>query len=179
MIDWRPFAAVAALALVAVLSAPAAAQENLMEGFETGSSAPIEIDADSLEVAEEETARVSTFSGNVTVRRGPTTLKAAKIIIYSDPGEIKQDADLFNRIEATGGVFVNSGEQTATGDRASFNMKSRVVTLSGNVVLTQGTNVINGDQLVVDLNSGRARIERTGGTQIRGVFTPSGSGGLR
>jgi len=149
-----------------------AAQDNLLAGFESGAKDPIEINADSLEVADQETARISTFSGNVTVHRGPTTLRAAKIVIYSDPGEIKKGADLFNRIEATGGVFVNSGDQTATGQRASFNMKTRVVTLSGNVVLTQGNNVINGDQLVVDLNTGRARIEHKAGSQIRGIFTP-------
>jgi lipopolysaccharide export system protein LptA len=43
--------------------------------------------------------------------------------------------------------------------------------------LKQGGNVITGDRLVVDLATGKARVEQAAGKPIRGVFTP-GSGTL-
>jgi lipopolysaccharide export system protein LptA len=50
-------------------------------------------------------------------------------------------------------------------------MKLNSIVVSGGVVLSQGTNVLTGTRLVVDLATGRARIE---GDTVRGVFTPSG-----
>jgi lipopolysaccharide export system protein LptA len=38
--------------------------------------------------------------------------------------------------------------------------------------------VITGDRLVVDLATGKARVEQEAGKPIRGVFTPGSEGGL-
>ncbi|WP_246164102.1 LptA/OstA family protein [Blastochloris sulfoviridis] len=78
------------------------------------------------------------------------------------------------RLEATGGVIVSTQEQTATGDTGLFEMATNTVTLSGNVVLTQGPNVLRGERLIVDLNSGVSRIEAgKGGTgRVQGLFVP-------
>ncbi len=54
-------------------------------------------------------------------------------------------------------------------------MLSNQITITGGVVLAQGTNVITGDRLVVDLATGKARVEQKAGKRIRGVFTPGGS----
>jgi lipopolysaccharide export system protein LptA len=78
----------------------------------------------------------------------------------------------FTRIEATGGVTVNSGDQSATGAAASFNMLTQMITLSGNVRLAQGGNIITGERLVVDLVNSTARVEQGGGERIRGTFIP-------
>ena len=79
----------------------------------------------------------------------------------------------FTRIEATGTVYVNSGTQTATGDNAIVDMKANTITLSGNVVLSQGDdNVITGDQLIIDMTTGRARVIQVPGQPIRGIFKP-------
>lgn len=78
----------------------------------------------------------------------------------------------FKRIEATGGVVVNSGDQSATGSAASFNMLTQMITLSGNVRLAQGGNIITGERLVIDLANSTARVEQGGGERIRGTFIP-------
>jgi lipopolysaccharide export system protein LptA len=80
------------------------------------------------------------------------------------------------RIEAFGGVIVMSKDQKATGDRADFDIKSNTVTLLGNVVVTQGPNVMKGDKLIVDLSTSRARMEAgTKGSpgRVQGLFVPS------
>ena len=63
------------------------------------------------------------------------------------------------RLEARGSVVVTQKEQTATGDLGIFDMKTNTVTLTGNVVMTQGQNVLRGEKLVVDLTSGVSRVE--------------------
>jgi lipopolysaccharide export system protein LptA len=52
-------------------------------------------------------------------------------------------------------------------------MASNTITVNGNVVLSQGANVITGAKLVVNLATGRARVDQAPGKQIRGVFSPA------
>ena len=167
-------ALVAALALSS--SAPAAAQAaaDLFSGFQTKSKDPVQVDAGVLEISEQGKQRVSVFSGNVVVKRGKTTLKAATIKLYSDLDATTADA--FSRIEAGGKVWVSSGEQTVTGETAVVDMKARTIVISGGVVLSQGNNIITGSRLVVNLATGSARVEQDPGKQIRGVFSPDSGG---
>lgn len=63
------------------------------------------------------------------------------------------------RVEAKGGVLVTQKDQTATGESGIFDMQANTVTLIGNVVISQGQNVVKGDRLTVDLTSGVSRVE--------------------
>jgi lipopolysaccharide export system protein LptA len=78
------------------------------------------------------------------------------------------------RLIADGNVIVTSGDQRATGNHGVFDMRSNTVTLTGNVVLTQGGNVLRGDRLSVDLTTQRSKLEspKSGG-RVEGVFLPS------
>ena len=82
------------------------------------------------------------------------------------------------RLEARGGVVVTQKEQTATGETGVFDMKTNTVTLTGNVVMTQGQNVLRGDRLVVDLTSGVSRVEsgKNGQGRVQGLFQPGSAG---
>jgi lipopolysaccharide export system protein LptA len=57
-------------------------------------------------------------------------------------------------------------------------MKTNTVTLTGNVVMTQGQNVLRGDRLVVDLTSGVSRVEsgKNGTGRVQGLFLPGSAG---
>jgi lipopolysaccharide export system protein LptA len=81
------------------------------------------------------------------------------------------------RLEARGGVVVTQKEQTATGELGIFDMKTNTVTLTGNVVMTQGQNVLRGERLVVDLTSGVSRVEsgKNGSGRVQGLFQPGGA----
>ena len=98
---------------------------------------------------------------------GNTRLEAASIRLYSDLAANSVSA--FSRIEATGGVFVESAGQSVSGTTAVVNMTARTIVVSGEVVLSQGGNVLTGSRLLVDLSTGRARLE---GGKVRGLFTP-------
>ena len=163
-----------AAAFVMASSGAAPAQESkLFQDFRPGSEEAIHVEADKLEVSETAGERVSVFTGNVAVRRGDTVLKATTITIHSDAEAPASGKEAFNLIEAEGKVLITEKGQTATGNSASFNMKTQVATISGNVVLSQGTNILSGERLIVDLNSGTARVEQAPGGRIRGVFTPN------
>jgi len=86
------------------------------------------------------------------------------------------------KIEAKGEVVITSkDDQTTTSDWALYDLPAQLVTVGGNVVLTQGKNVLKGDRLVIDLKTGESRFENAGNTaaggRIRALFMPKQEGG--
>ena len=186
--------AMAAAASLLFVSAQAVAQpnaakgnapNNALQGFTQNRNQPLQIEAASLEVRDKEKKAI--FSGNVKVVQGDTTMRCKSMVVFYDqqgqqggaqtvkaatpgPGGSQQ----ISRLEATGGVTVVQKDQTATGDSALFDVKSNTVTLKGNVVVTQGQNVMRGDRLVVDLTSGVSRVDGAGPVKL--MVQPGGSG---
>ena len=76
-------------------------------------------------------------------------------------------------------MVVTQKDQTATGDTGLFDMRTNTVTLIGNVVVTQGQNVLRGERLVVDLTTGvsqgRCRASRRAGSHADRSRARSGS----
>ena len=177
----------AALALAALpalaLAQSAQGVPNALQGFSQNRDKPVQIEAATLEVRDKD--KVATFSGNVHVMQGDTNLRSKSLVVFYDndssmktaqPGPGGQQS--IRRLEAKGGVIVTQKDQTATGDNASFDMRTNTVTLLGNVLVTQGQNVLRGDRLIVDLTSGISRVEsgKPGqGGRVQGLFVPSGS----
>lgn len=103
----------------------------------------------------------------------PATPIAAQAKQGSASARLPTSSRDIRRLIADGNVIVTSEQQRATGSHGIFDMASNVVTLTGNVVLTQGGNVLRGERLTVDLTSQRSRLEspHTGG-RVQGVFVP-------
>ena len=57
------------------------------------------------------------------------------------------------RIEAGGKVAVRSKDQHATANKMVFDMQAQIVTLSGDVAVSQGNNIITGCTLLVYLKT--------------------------
>ncbi len=187
----HPFLIVAAL--LAIAGAPLHAQPskgppNALQGFSQNHDQPVHIEAATLEVRDKD--KVATFSGDVKVKQGDTGLRCKSLVVFYEgndaDGKTLQAASpgpggqqRIKRLEARGGVVVTQKEQTATGETGIFDMKTNTVTLNGNVVMTQGQNVLRGDRLVVDLTSGVSRVEsgKNGQGRVQGLFQP-GSGSL-
>jgi lipopolysaccharide export system protein LptA len=168
---------------------PAGAQSggDIFTGFQANSKDPVQVDAKTLEIYEENKQRISVFSGDVVVTRGPTVLKATSMKLYSDlggkdaggkpAGKKEPKTGGFTRIEAVGPVRVTSGESSITGANAVVDMKAQLMTLTGNVVLTRGKDVATGDRLTVDLRTGRAKIDQAPGKPIRVLISPDTASG--
>lgn len=136
-----------------------------LAGF--NSSAPVDYSADSI-VLQDKAGRV-VLEGNVDITQGDLKLRAARTTVsYTDAGGVK-----IQRIDATGGVTVTRGTQTARGDVGVYDFNRRVITLAGNVSLRRAGDVLNGGRLVIDLNSGLASVDGRGTAQP-GSATPGG-----
>jgi len=201
-------AALAGLAVTAVLAAnPVAAQtsNNAAPGPFQGmmndqkKDQPVQIEAATLEVRDKN--KTATFSGNVQVVQGDTTMKCQSLVVFygqevgiagndkpasaaspvttskSTPG-MPQGAQNIRRIEARGGVTVITKDQNASGDTGIYDLKSKTITLSGNVVVSQGQNVIHGEKVVVDIATGNARVESGSSNGGAGAGAP-GPGRVR
>jgi len=183
-----------AAALLVMAGAPLNAQPskgppNALQGFSQNRDQPVHIEAATLEVRDKD--KVATFSGDVKVKQGDTGLRCKSLVVFYEQGDDNGDKaktlqaanpgpggqQKIKRLEARGGVVVTQKEQTATGETGVFDMKANTVTLTGNVVMTQGQNVLRGDRLVVNLTSGVSRVEsgKNGQGRVQGLFQP-GSG---
>ena len=185
----------AATALVAgAVAAPRAAAQtttaqgipNAVQGLSQNCNQPVQIEAATLEVRDKD--KIATFSGSVLVTQGDTNMRCKTLVVFYDqdaggstmkaaqPGPGGQSQ--IRKLEAKGGVVVTQKDQTATGENGLFDMRSNTVTLSGNVLVTQGQNVLRGEKLVVDLTSGVSRVESNKGGQgrVQGLFQPGSSG---
>jgi len=84
-------------------------------------------------------------------------------------------ASAIKKFEASGGVVVTAKDQIATGQTGVFDMAANLATLNDNVVLTQGNSVIKGKKLIVDMKTGVARVEGSGGVSSIFQKTPQSS----
>ncbi|MCO5131963.1 MAG: LPS ABC transporter substrate-binding protein LptA [Xanthobacteraceae bacterium] len=192
----------AALLLLAVAAgAEARAQgamsgvPNAMQGFSQNRNEPIRIEAAALEMVDKK--KEATFSGDVKVVQGDTTMKAQSLVVFYDakdsahPGGKDKAAgkaaiksaspgpggsSSIRRLEARGGVVVTQKEQVVTGDLAVFDPRANLITMKGNVVLTQCKNVLRGDRLLVNMTTGVSRVESDSG-RVQGLFIQSEGGG--
>ncbi len=161
----RTFAVLLAAALLAAV--PALAQAP-------GGNEPIEIEADVLEVRQNE--GIATFRGNVDAVQGEMTLTSDALdVFYAGGGGPEAAGGGIQRIVATGNVVVTSPQEVARGREGVYDLDRRTITLSGDVVLTRDGNVLRGSRLEVDLDTGVSRLLPAGeGGRVRALFVNEG-----
>ncbi len=163
---------------------PQAAQgpPNALQGFSQNRDKPVQIEASELEVRDKQ--KIATFKGNVHLIQGDTDMRCKTLDVHyeddatqpgvkaAQPGPGGQQK--IKRLEAKGGVVVTQKDQTVTGQNGTFDMKANTVTLLGNVVMSQGPNVLMGERLIVDLTTGVSRVddEKSQGRagRVKGLF---------
>lgn len=145
-----------ALTSLAILATGGGAPAHAQALANHNSNAPVDFDAGSIEV--QDRADRVVLSGGVTVTQAGLTVRAPRMTVaYTRSG----GTDV-NRLDATGGVTVNKGDETAKGNVAIYDLDKRLITMVGNVQLQQGGNHLTGGRLVIDLNSGRATVDGRG-----------------
>ena len=205
----RSLAAVA-LAVASIASGEAGAQgamsgvPNAMQGFSQNRDQPIQIEAASLEMRDKK--KEATFSGNVKVVQGDTTMTSKSLVVFYDSGGSSGSpapaapkgaksgtiqsatpgpggSSSIRRLEARGSVVVTQKDQVVTGETAIFDPRANLITMAGGVVLTQCKNVLKGDPLKVDMTTGVSRVE-SDTNKVQGMFRQgencgSGPGGAK
>lgn len=146
--------ALTSLALLATGSGGSAAQAQALANHD--SNAPVDFNAGSIEV-QDRADRVVLAGGVKVTQAGMVVTSQRMTVAYTRAG----GTDV-NRLDATGGVKVVKGNETATGNVAIYDLDKRLITMVGNVQLTQGGNNLRGGRLLIDLNSGRATVDGRG-----------------
>jgi lipopolysaccharide export system protein LptA len=179
--------------IVALAAGAGAAQQPApssgMASITANRGQPVQIESTTLEVRDK--SRIATFMGNVKMTQGDTIVQAKTLIVYYEDNSAPSPTPAANakagpgiagpgggqqqikRMEAKGNVIITQKEQTASGDSGLFDVKANTVTLIGNVVVTQGQNVLNGERMVVNLDTGVTRVESSGKAPVRGLVYPN------
>lgn len=160
-----------ALTLAFLATAPAALAQAANIALGTGAfdtSLPVEVTADELSIDQADGR--ATFNGNVLVVQGEVRMSAGTVTIEYTRGDDAPNG--ISRLMASGGVTFVTTSDAAEARDAVYSVADGIVTLSGDVLLTQGQNAIAGDRLVVNLTSGDGRMEG----RVRTVFSPSQEG---
>jgi lipopolysaccharide export system protein LptA len=163
---WCAFLGAASLVLgiTLVTTASALAQAvtqgvpNAMQGFSQNRDQPIQIDAASLEMRDKK--KEATFSGNVKVVQGDTTMTSKTLVVFYESGGDKPatpqpapaqsvpakgakaapmqsstpgpgGSSSIKRLEARGNVVVTQKDQVVTGETAVFDTKTNLITMLG------------------------------------------------
>ncbi|WP_456841672.1 LptA/OstA family protein [Bradyrhizobium sp. USDA 4486] len=174
---------------------------NALQGFSQNRDQPIQIEAASLEMRDKK--KEATFSGNVKVIQGDTTMTSKTLVVFYESGGGDKPAapqpaakgakgapmqsatpgpggsSSIKRLEARGNVVVTQKDQVVTGETAVFDTKTNLITMfgggAGQVVMTQCKNVMRGDRLTVDMTTGVSRVESDSGRGVQ-VLLPQGGG---
>jgi lipopolysaccharide export system protein LptA len=150
-----------ALFAVVLFAGPAVAQQGMGIG-KHDANAPIQVSADNF--LADINAKTGTYSGNVLVTQGDFHLRADKMRVNVVEGKPDQ-------IFAMGNVVFDAPSGAARGDNGVYHVGPRLITLTGNVVLTKQKNVMRGSILTVNLVTGQAQLGNSGG-RVQGLFQP-------
>jgi lipopolysaccharide export system protein LptA len=125
-----------------------------------GSKCEVKVEAD--KVTADLNGKTGQFLGNVRVTQCEMKMRADQVRVTTINGEA-------DKVVATGNVVVDSPKSgTVTGASGVYDAPRRMVTMSGNVVLKRGKDVMRGPQLTVNLATGLATV----GGGVSATMTP-------
>lgn len=150
--------------------------------FKTDSDAPIEIEAETLDVTD--TKKIAIYTGNVIAKQGDFIVQTAQMTAHyvgsanltstspATPAPIKSPKDdsakaaQLKRVEARQKVVVIGKDgQKAVGDWADFDVAANTIVMGGKVIVTQGQNIVegpDGTRFLIDMSTGITRFEQGG-----------------
>ena len=154
-----------AIVLVVLWAGNVSAQTNIaLGGLNADPSAAVEIAADNLAVDQD--SGTATFNGNVVIGQGDLRLSADNVrVVYSEAtGDIAQ-------LLASGGVTFVTATEAAEASSADYNLTTGILTLTGDVLLTQGASALSAERMTVNLNTGTSQMSG----RVRTVFQQGGN----
>jgi lipopolysaccharide export system protein LptA len=156
-----------------------AVQEGLVGSFKADRSAPMDVEANALDLLDASNKAI--FTGNVAAKQGDLLLRTAELTAFysgkaglglpaaaedAAPKAKGQEKSEIIRLEARHGVTMESKDQKASGKWADFNVKANTALLGGApVTVTRDTDdplkrdVIIGERIRMDLTTGISHVE--------------------
>lgn len=146
------------IALGIVLSLLTAMSANAQ--FAAESDEPIDVTGDSAVFQD----NVVVWTGNVRVVQEQSILAADRV-----EADVSDDGD-FSSITAIGSVRYSNGSEAITGKRLIFDNVARTITVTENVILTQGKQVMSAGVVTFWIDTGMVKFSPAEGRRIRGIF---------
>ena len=115
------------------------------------------------------TPTVLSLRGRAELIQGDNRIRADRVEAAVTDGDL-------TRVEAAGNVYFVTTEQTIRGDRAVYTPATDTIILTGDVILTQGQNVMTGARLTYNTRTEAALMDGGSGGRVQGVFHPERSG---
>jgi lipopolysaccharide export system protein LptA len=171
----KPAASASAKAADDKAEKPAAGQNdggmNAFGGLSiTSRKEPIQITSEKLDFDYKN--RHTVFRGDVEVVQGEVHLNSDTLTVdYEQVGDKQQ----LRQVTADGHVTIVQGPKKAKGNHAVFDQSKRTVVLTGDAVLEEGTNQVNGDKIVVHPDDSRMEVIGEN-RRVKVVLFPGGSG---
>ena len=173
----------AALAMFGVLGVGAVAWAQGRTGPLSGSGGPVDITADELEVVDAD--KRASYRGNVEAKQGENRMRTPVLDVFfgqregapkpAAGGVAGQNWGAIDRMEAQGPVYYVTPTQTARGDHGTYIASTDTITLTGNVVVAQDKNVLQGEKLVIETKTGRSTKVANPNGRVRSVIYPNSS----
>lgn len=133
---------------------------------------PVDITSD--EMQWDDNKRIAYAIGNATAIQGSRKIKADKLIVYL---EKNNDANEIILIKAEGSIIFTTVDEIATGEMATYDFVKNNITINNNVTLKKNDNVMKGDLLEMNLNTGISQItSNKGSNKVKMRFLPKKSG---
>lgn len=77
-----------------------------------------------------------------------------------------------DRVEAFGNVEIRTPDEVVRGERGAYSPQTGLARLVGEVRITRGENQLNGQEAIVNLRSGVARLVSAPGQRVQGLVVP-------
>lgn len=146
--------------LTALLVWAAAAPGNAQLVASADSDAPIDITGDAAEFQDNK----AVWTGNVRVVQAEAVLTTIRL-----EADLSEEGD-FDTITAIGDVRYSNGKEAITGERAVYDNIARTITISENVLVTQGKQVMSAGKVTYWVDTGKVQFIPEPGKRIRGIF---------
>ena len=129
---------------------------------------PVDIVAD--EMQWNDNNKIAYAIGNAEATQGKKKISADKLIVHLDKGEDNNEIIL---IEAEGNVIFNNEKEVATGKIAKYNFIENNIIIENSVTLKKDDNIMKGEFLIMDLNTGVSQISSNSDTnKVKMRFIP-------
>ena len=122
-----------------------------------------------------EKRRMAVARGNAVARREDRMLRADVLVAYLDRN--RQGKTEVRRIQAFDNIVIVTTQDTVRANKGVYNVQSGIATLTGNVRIMRGKNLLAGERAEINLNTGISRLLTAPGAQsssnrVRGLLLP-------
>ncbi len=157
-----------------LLFAPNASGQTLKKALGDSQGQPIVINSNSLEFDHQR--KMVTFSGNVEAKREDWTILCQKMFVYygeNGKESSQKESVKIEKIIAKGGVKITRASGgLATAEEATYYWDEERVVLTGNPVVHQGDDFVEGTVVTLLLKENRSIVEGSRDTRVRAVISP-------